>query len=154
MIGAARAGCRQGGILVRGRTKSGGLRPVSSTSLSAAFNGRPVSPKPRPRGGGHERTGLFLLPQLAEGPGGFVRLRDECAHKAGQLVSEAMDPGRGRIVASVFDDLSDELCRVADMAEFVRLAHPDGKVAAAAEEACIAVSGMVEQLNTHTGLYG
>ncbi len=52
-------------------------------------------------------------------------------------------------MASVFDDLSDELCRVADMAEFVRVAHPDAKVRRAAEEACIDVSGLVEQLNTH-----
>ena len=56
-------------------------------------------------------------------------------------------------MARVFDDLSDELCRVADMSEFVRLAHPDADFAAAAEDACITVSGLVEQLNTHVGLY-
>ena len=56
-------------------------------------------------------------------------------------------------MAVIFDDLSDELCRVADMAEFVRLAHPDQQVAFAAQEACINISGLVEQLNTHTGIY-
>ena len=56
-------------------------------------------------------------------------------------------------MAVIFDDLSDELCRVADMAEFVRLAHPDPAVSHAAQEACIAISGLVETLNTHTGIY-
>ena len=56
-------------------------------------------------------------------------------------------------MAVIFDDLSDELCRVADMAEFVRQAHPDQAVATAAQEACISVSLLVEQLNTHTGIF-
>ena len=56
-------------------------------------------------------------------------------------------------VARVFDELSDELCKVADMAEFVRLAHPDRAMAAAAENACIDVSGLVERLNTDVALF-
>lgn len=42
---------------------------------------------------------------------------------------------------------------MADLAEFVRLAHPDQKMQEAATEACIAISGLVEELNTHTGIY-
>ena len=46
------------------------------------------------------------------------------------------------------------LCmQVADMAEFVRLSHPSADVAAAAEDACIAISGLVEELNTQVDLY-
>ena len=44
---------------------------------------------------------------------------------------------RQRNVAVIFDDLSDELCRVADLAEFIRLAHPEESFALAAQEACI-----------------
>lgn len=45
----------------------------------------------------------------------------------------------------MFDELSDSLCRVADMAEFLRIAHPDPKFADAARDACIFVSGIVEK---------
>ena len=60
---------------------------------------------------------------------------------------------RKRNVARIFDELSDELCRVADMAEFVRIAHPDRHMAQAAEKACISVSGVVERLNTDVQLF-
>ena len=53
----------------------------------------------------------------------------------------------------IFDDLSDELCRVADLAEFIRLAHPDSTFALAAQDACIEVSALVEKLNTNVGIY-
>ncbi len=127
------------------------------TSLAATFNSSTALPglsrlrsrRPDPS----EDRGLFLIPQLTS-PEGFSQLRSECALRSAELVREACDPDRKRIVAAVFDDLSDELCRVADMAEFVRVAHPDAPVRGAAEEACIHVSGMVEQLNTHLGLYG
>lgn len=99
-------------------------------------------------------SGLFGIPQLTC-PEGFGELRDECVSRSQDLVYEACSapPQRKRIVARIFDELSDELCRVADMAEFVRLAHPDPKMAQAAESACIGISGLVERLNTDQGLY-
>ena len=45
----------------------------------------------------------------------------------------------------VFDHLSDSLCRVADLAEFIRMAHPNQSYGAAATDASIAIGGLVEQ---------
>ncbi len=51
------------------------------------------------------------------------------------------------------DQLSDELCRVADLAECMRQIHPDSEVSYAAQESCMAINSYVEELNTDFGLY-
>ena len=73
-------------------------------------------------------TGLFGIEELSH-PEGFGKLQIDCLRNCDALVQEATTSGDGRhrIVARVFDDLSDELCRVADLAEFIRLAHPDSR---------------------------
>jgi len=98
------------------------------------------------------KTGLFGLPELKTSQG-WVELKEKCFDNCAELVEEVVSEKRKRNVAVIFDDLSDELCRVADMAEFVRLAHPDEATALAAQDACIAISGLVETLNTHTGIF-
>ncbi len=136
------------GLVHRCVTTSSGLTPVA-----AAFNTRPQQfAKVWSALKRDKATGLFGFPQLTEAAG-FADLKEECISRSMRLVDEATDPRRGRIVAKVFDDLSDELCRIADMSEFVRQAHPDLKFASAAEDACITISGLVEQLNTHLGLF-
>ena len=69
------------------------------------------------------------------------------------MVQQAIDASPSVDVVSIFDSLSDEICKVADLAEFVRLAHPDEKFAKAAEEASFAIGGFVEELNVHYDLY-
>ena len=69
------------------------------------------------------KTGLFGIPELKSSEG-WSELRDRCFDNCDDLVEEVTSDTRRRNVAVIFDDLSDELCRVADMAEFVRLAHP------------------------------
>ena len=89
-------------------SKNSGLK----LSLQQAFNSAP--------------TGLFGINEL-QLPEGFGQLQTNCLRNCEALVQEATSPPekRQRIVARVFDELSDELCRVADLAEFIRQAHPD-----------------------------
>ena len=98
------------------------------------------------------RTGLFNTECLKD-PSGFYVLRERARCEAASLVAEALSPRRTRKMVQIFDNLSNCLCRVADMAEFVRLGHPQPRFALLAEEASIAISVEVEQLNTDRKLY-
>ena len=129
-------------------------RTVTSLGpLAAAFNSKPSHLTSNFKlQWGQERTGLFGIDELSSSQG-FYELKARCIEAASALVQEACSDNRTRNVAVIFDDLSDELCRVADLAEFVRLAHPEEAMQAAATDACIAISGLVEELNTHIGIY-
>lgn len=48
-------------------------------------------------------------------------------------------------MVEVFDELSDSLCKVADLAEFIRVAHPSAIYTQAAEIASATVSSIVEK---------
>lgn len=76
---------------------------------------------------------------------GFDDLRSQADADSNRLIDEAIGDKRGRKMVQIFDDMSDALCRVADLAEFIRIAHPDDKFAGAAEDACRDVSGIVEK---------
>ena len=105
-----------------------------------------------PRLSAESKTGLFSNPYLRDASG-FYLLRENARQEAAALVAEARSPRRKRKMVQIFDNLSNCLCRVADMAEFVRLGHPHPRFAIAAEEASIAISIEVEQLNTDRQLY-
>lgn len=88
--------------------------------------------------------GLFGIPELHQHDG-FYALQERVTRKSDRLIEEAISPNRSRKMVEVFDDLSDSLCQVADMAEFVRLAHPVQMYSHTAEQACVSVSGIVEK---------
>lgn len=102
--------------------------------------------------GFNERTGLFGHQALRE-PSGFYLLKEQAIADAEAYVKEATSPQRRRKMVQIFDDLSDALCRVADLAEFVRIGHPEGRFSAAALDASASISSLVEKLNTNKELY-
>src|SRR5438128_7962425 len=102
-----------------------------------SFLGRSQSLFPRPSQ--DRQTGLFGDDTLKD-PSGFYVLRERAKVEADTLVREALNPSRKRKMVEIFDNLSNCLCRVADLAEFVRMGHPQPRFSFAAEEASIAVS--------------
>ncbi|CAH0562657.1 unnamed protein product [Brassicogethes aeneus] len=99
-----------------------------------------------------KQVGLFGVPQLTNFTG-FYELRDDCIKHSEKLINEALSHRRKRKMVQIFDELSDTLCKVADLAEFIRISHPRDEYCQAAEEASLAVSGVVEKLNTNLELY-
>jgi intermediate peptidase len=80
-------------------------------------------------------------------------LKETAIAESDELVKECLSPNRNRKLVEIFDHLSNSLCKIADMAEFVRVAHPSEQFGHAAEDACLSISRLVEKLNTHRELY-
>ncbi|KAH1011537.1 hypothetical protein HUJ04_000886 [Dendroctonus ponderosae] len=97
-------------------------------------------------------VGLFGVPELTTHEG-FYDLKQNCVAKTNSLIEEALSGTRKRKMVEVFDEISDCLCQVADLAEFIRLSHPQSEYNYAAQVACGTVSGIVETLNTNIELY-
>nr|XP_031321610.1 mitochondrial intermediate peptidase isoform X3 [Camelus dromedarius] len=139
------------------RRRLGGLRAglrvrrVSTTwsPVGAAFN---VQPQGRQLDLFGERGGLFGVPELSA-PEGFRIAQETALRKADELVERVCSMPPGPQTVAIFDELSDSLCRVADLADFVKLAHPEAAFREAADEACRSIGTAVERLNTNVELY-
>lgn len=99
-----------------------------------------------------EGAGLFLFPELQDYTGFYI-LQERAENEVDFLIKEALDPNRRRKIVQIFDQMSNSICRVADMADFTRVSHPDNQFAQAAEDACMKLSRIVEKLNTNTDIY-
>lgn len=128
----------------------------TGTQLSTSFNSK-LSIKTnlsKALKRGASATGLFGVPELAS-PEGFKILEERALADTNRLIAEATAPPgeRRRNVVPIFDDISDTLCRVADLADFIRVSHPDAQFAAAAASTCANICALVEQLNTNKSIY-
>ena len=103
---------------------------------------------------GSTDTGLFDCTEFSD-PVGFVAETKKSVERSKQLVAaitaQASNPDS--TIIDHMDQLSDELCRVADLSECIRQVHPVPEMASAAQEACLAINTFVEELNTNLGLY-
>ena len=97
-------------------------------------------------------VGLFGIPELSDSDG-FTTLKENALRRANGLVDRAIQVSPSVDVVTIFDSLSNELCKVADLAEFIRLTHPNQHFAGAAENTSFEIGGYVEKLNTHFELY-
>uniref|UniRef100_A0A671KFW4 Si:ch73-1a9.4 n=1 Tax=Sinocyclocheilus anshuiensis TaxID=1608454 RepID=A0A671KFW4_9TELE len=95
--------------------------------------------------------GLFGVSELS-GPAGFQMAQHQALREAEFLVHKACTHPPGAVTVETFDQLSDRLCRVADLADFIKVAHPDAAFREAAERACVKIGTVVEKLNTNAVL--
>jgi mitochondrial intermediate peptidase len=99
-----------------------------------------------------DNIGVFELKESDD----FSKLAKKAKITVNALLEEVKrsnNTDKGRKLVEIFDDISNELCRVADLAEFVRTAHPSDDFRRAAMSAFSFISEIVEQLNTDEDLY-
>ncbi|KAL8331773.1 hypothetical protein RB593_002256 [Gaeumannomyces tritici] len=99
-------------------------------------------------------AGLFRNAYLTS-PDGFLAFAQSTLLKAHAIVervlgASTMEEYKG--IVRDLDRLSDLLCRVIDLCDFVRATHPDGRIQRAASDAWYLVYQYMNQLNTTTGL--
>ncbi|CAB3409978.1 unnamed protein product [Caenorhabditis bovis] len=103
-----------------------------------------------------KETGLFDYAELKT-PESLRELPNCVRAAATRLMKELLEtsqpPNSPRKALEIVDDLSNEICKAADLAECVRQLHHDPKYRDAAEDASRDFCEIVESLNTHTGLY-
>ncbi|XP_062408789.1 mitochondrial intermediate peptidase-like [Sardina pilchardus] len=142
--------CKRLLSVLRHRGASSVIRKVATWSpVGAAFNAK----QQRRLDLFEKNVGLFGVPELSS-PDGFAVVQDRALRETEQLVEQACRNPPGAITVKTFDQLSDTLCKVADLADFVKVAHPDPAYREAAEKTCINIGTMVEKLNTNVELCG
>lgn len=120
-------------------------------SFNVADHVRKIAPFSWLKTAAKDDSGLFQIPELST-PDGFHILAERVVHKCEQLLEECFSPSRRKIV-EILDEISDEICRVADLAEFIRHVDVDADIKQAAEQAYGTLHHLVEKMNTNIKLY-
>ncbi|PHH73670.1 hypothetical protein CDD82_5329 [Ophiocordyceps australis] len=157
---ASACGCRVARLASRCNSTIAGQPLVNHAVSSHHDDGqiRKLFDSPLSSGSTHAglepNTGLFKNRYLTS-PNGFTAYAHKSLDKATLLVNsvlEASTTAEYQTVVRNLDRLSDVLCRVLDMSEFVRLTHPDERFQEAAAAAWSMVYDYMNLLNTMAGL--
>lgn len=128
------------------------LPPTSNDRDLVTFFDTPLG-SPIPSG---PPTGIFGHPSLTS-PEALESIADAILQRAQLLTERVLRAPQSRSemfkVVKNLDRLSDLLCSVVDLAEFIRNAHPDQKWVASANNLYESLSEFMNVLNTHVGLY-
>lgn len=110
-------------------------------------------PRLRPAPSEHS-PGQFGLKGLHQ-PSDWERIAKVCMQDCLDLAEQIRlhKPSRDASVLQLFDDLSDRLCSVLDVAELCRNVHPNKEFALAAHQAFVEVSSVIQHLNADHSLY-
>ncbi|VUG16985.1 OCT1 [Brettanomyces bruxellensis] len=104
---------------------------------------------------GKDSAGLFLNPYL-KSPEGLLKFSSDSLEKAKLLtkhiIEDNSNEGLHKCVRNL-DRLSDILCRVIDLCEFIRTVHPEGKFEKAAQSCHEQLYEFMNELNTSVELY-
>ncbi|KAF7665417.1 hypothetical protein LDENG_00144300 [Lucifuga dentata] len=124
-----------------------GRNVTTWSPVGAAFNAKPY----RRLDLFEKNVGLFGVSELSS-PAGFQVATDRALRNTELLLEKVCSSSPGAQTVETFDQLSDGLCKVADLADFVKVAHPDPAFREAAEKTCVEIGTVVEKLNTNVEL--
>lgn len=124
-------------------------------TLRRVFDSQPFWKEFSQRSYAHpKRTGL-VQNQYLTSPDGFREFASVSLHKCQAIVARVLGAStleEYRSMARDLDRLSDLLCRVIDVSDFIRVIHPDPQVQEAATQAYALMFEYMNILNTTTGL--
>ena len=143
-------------------------RSALSTSSSLATSSLPsLVPQPHRRSlstsastststsaGSSAPGGLLGFPELRTAAGFSVlaaRSKDRCEELTRRITAGETE---GLATLRALDEISDAVCGVCDMAEFVRNVHADAAFREAADATFADLSTFIQELNTNTALHG
>jgi intermediate peptidase len=137
-------------------TANGPAKRHDDDTLRRVFDSRPFWREFSQKGAtSSKRTGLVQNEYLVS-PEGFREFAHVSLQKCQRIVAKVLEVSTldgYRTMAKDLDRLSDLLCRVIDLSDFMRSNHPDPKIQEAATQAYALMFEYMNVLNTTTGLH-